>query len=203
MNREEKNQMTRRRIIDSALTEFAEKGYGASSINSVCAVPGISKGIIYHYFDSKDALFLVCVEECFDLLTEYIRANMHPERSSIEEQLKNYFSVRLAFFREHPLYQRIFCEAVIMPPTHLKDEIRKKKQDFDIFNVQILEQMLADVTLRPHITQEDVIEFFRQFQDFINAPPHDSELTQPEFEAREKSCRKALDILLYGVIERK
>ena len=63
MKREEKIRQTRRRIMDSALKEFSERGYGASSVNNICVAEDISKGIIYHYFDSKDALFLACVEE--------------------------------------------------------------------------------------------------------------------------------------------
>ena len=35
MKREEKNQQTRRRILESALAEFAEQGYGASSVNTI------------------------------------------------------------------------------------------------------------------------------------------------------------------------
>lgn len=44
MKREEKNQQTQRRIMDSALAEFAEKGHGGSSVNTICAAQGISKG---------------------------------------------------------------------------------------------------------------------------------------------------------------
>ena len=73
MKREEKNQQTRRRIMDSALAEFSKQGYGASSVNTICASQDISKGIIYHYFKSKDDLFLACIEECFSQLTEYFQ----------------------------------------------------------------------------------------------------------------------------------
>ncbi len=51
--------------MDSALNEFSKQGYSASSINTICSAQGISKGIIYHYFKTKDDLFLACVEECF------------------------------------------------------------------------------------------------------------------------------------------
>ena len=87
MKREEKNQQTRRRIMDSALAEFSAQGYGASSINHVCT-DDLSKGIIYHYFDTKDDLFLACVGECFDLLTGFIRTHMQPEQGTAEEQLE-------------------------------------------------------------------------------------------------------------------
>ena len=201
MKREEKTQQTRRRIMDSALDEFSRQGYGASSINTICSAQNISKGIIYHYFKTKDDLYLACVEECFELLTRYIRTNLITGQGSIEEQLENYFTVRMTFFREHPVYQPVFCETVISPPAHLKSEIQARKQAFDTLNTDILESLLQEVPLRPHFTKEEVIETFRQFQDFINAKYQIAGMTGHEFEMRDESCRKAMNILLYGVIE--
>lgn len=201
MKREEKNQQTKRRIMDSALAEFSKQGYGASSINAICAAQDISKGIVYHYFETKDALFLACVEECFQRLTEYIRENMM-DQGNVECCLEEYFAIRTGFFQSFPMYQRIFCEAVISPPAHLRAGIQACRQDFDRLNLRILEQLLAPLSLRPGISQEEVIETFRQFQDFINIRYQMAGADGPEFEAREENCRKALDILLYGVIER-
>ena len=56
MNREEKNALSRQRILEAALEEFSQKGYEAASLSNVCAEKGISKGIIYHHFKDKDAL---------------------------------------------------------------------------------------------------------------------------------------------------
>ncbi len=84
MKRDEKNQKMRRKIMDSALTEFSNQGYGGSSINTICASQDISKGIIYHYFKTKDVLYLACVEECFQQLTQYIQNHIAYEDISIE-----------------------------------------------------------------------------------------------------------------------
>lgn len=202
MKREEKNQQTKRRIMDSALAEFSKQGYGASSINTICAAQGISKGIVYHYFESKDALFLACVAECFQRLTEDIRTNME-ERGDTGFSLEEYFAIRTRFFHAYPAYQRIFCEAVISPPAHLRAGIQDCRRDFDALNIQILKQLLAPLALRPGISEEEVIETFRQFQDFINVRYQIADTGGQEFEAREENCRKALDILLYGVVERR
>ncbi len=202
MKREEKNKITRRRILDSALSEFSAKGYGASSINTICAAQDISKGIVYHYFETKDVLFLACVEECFQLLTEYIRENMKSQGSK-ENGMEDYFAIRTRFFQTHSVYQRIFCDAVISPPSHLREEIQERKRDFDKLNIRILEQLLMPFSLRSSISRDDVIETFRQFQDFINIRYQMADTKEHAFEAREEKCRKALDILLYGVIERK
>ena len=41
--------------------EFSSQGYGGSSINTICAAQNLSKGIVYHYFATKDALYLACM----------------------------------------------------------------------------------------------------------------------------------------------
>ena len=189
--------------MDSALAEFSSQGYGASSINTICTAQNISKGIVYHYFETKDALFLACVEECFQRLTEYIRENIPSDQGNMEKQLENYFTVRTTFFQNYPVYQRIFCEALISPPAHLNADIQKCKGEFDTLNIQILERLLTPVSFRPNISKQEVIETFRQFQDFINIRYHMTEMSGQAFEAREENCRKALNILLYGVIARK
>ena len=188
--------------MDSALTEFSKKGYRASSINTICSAENISKGIIYHYFSTKDDLFLACVEECFTLLTEYLKTGLCSEEEGAAERLEEYFSVRIDFFRENPVYQRIFCEAVITPPEHLRSEIQKRKQGFDLLNDQILEQILEPVALRPQVTKDEVVDMFRRFQDFINANRQIVEFSRKEFEIHEENCRKAVDILLYGVVNK-
>lgn len=202
MKREEKNQQTKRRIMEAALAEFSARGYGASSINTICAAQDISKGIVYHYFETKDALFLACVNECFQRLTEYIRDHM-PQQDHAGDSLENYFAIRTKFFQSYPVYQRIFCEAVISPPAHLRGEIQRCKQDFDDLNIQILERLLMPLSLRQSFSKEEVIEIFRQFQDFINIRYQMSITEDQTFHAHEEKCRQTLDILLYGVIERK
>lgn len=202
MKREEKNKQMKRRIMDNAMAEFAKQGYGASSVNTICAAQNISKGIIYHYFKTKDDLYLACVEECFKLLTEHMKENISAGQNPVEKQLQDYFEIRMDFFQKHPVYQPIFCEAVISLPVHLKAEIQMRKQVFDTLNVSILEEILELLPLRPDIKKEEVVEIFREFQDFINAKYQIAHISTQEFQMREESCRRALNILLYGVIDR-
>lgn len=203
MKREEKNQQTRRRILESALAEFAEQGYGASSVNTISNGNGLSKGIIYHYFPTKDDLYLACVEECFQMLTGHLQSHTNMEGQTAEERLEQYFRVRLDFFEQNPQYQRIFCDAVIMPPAHLEASIQEKKAPLDRFNIDSLNRMLEPVSLRSDLSREDVVDTFRQYQDYINARYQMTGSEKIDIRDHEESCRRALRILLYGVVERK
>lgn len=44
-------------ILDAALAVFAQKGFAATKLDDIAARAGITKGTIYLYFDSKQALF--------------------------------------------------------------------------------------------------------------------------------------------------
>lgn len=202
MKREEKNLQTRRRILDAALEEFSAQGYSSASTNTICTSEGISKGIVYHYFETKDGLFLACVDECFTRLTEYIRQNMS-EKEDPKGRLEDYFAVRSRFFYSYPVYQQIFGEAVLRPPKHLKEEIQKSKKSFEDLNIEILKQLLSSMKLQDGISIEEVIDIFRQFQDFISVQYQVSAPEHETFDQYTDKCRKALNVLLYGVIERK
>jgi len=63
---EEIRQQTQKQIVDAAFELFANEGYSKTSIAVVAKNAGISKGLIYHYFDSKEAI----LEAIFDKLVE-------------------------------------------------------------------------------------------------------------------------------------
>jgi AcrR family transcriptional regulator len=45
-----------RRILDAALRLFAERGFDGTSVQEIVAAAQVTKGALYHYFDSKDDL---------------------------------------------------------------------------------------------------------------------------------------------------
>ncbi len=53
---------TRRQLLDVAARLFTEQGYDDTSIEQVLRETGVSRGSLYHHFDSKDRLFEAVVE---------------------------------------------------------------------------------------------------------------------------------------------
>lgn len=60
--RSAKGQATRDRIVDVATELFAAAGYEGTSIETVLARSGVSRGALYHHFDDKEALFVAVLE---------------------------------------------------------------------------------------------------------------------------------------------
>ena len=49
-------------IVAAALETFVEKGFAATRLDDVAARAGVSKGTVYLYFESKDALFKAAID---------------------------------------------------------------------------------------------------------------------------------------------
>src|SRR5262249_59927606 len=50
-------------VVAAALAVFAELGFGQATLNDVADRAGITKGAVYHYFESKEQLLLALLRE--------------------------------------------------------------------------------------------------------------------------------------------
>ena len=65
--REEKRTL----IMDTALEHFAREGYHATTITHIAKHAGISKGLMYNYFESKEALLKAIIERSVKEVLNY------------------------------------------------------------------------------------------------------------------------------------
>lgn len=204
MKREEKNAISKQRILDAAMEEFSLKGYEGASLSVICVEKGISKGIIYHYFKDKDELYLLCVKSCFDAITIYLQEIAASLSGSAQERLQDYFDARLRFFAEHPLYLGIFADAAFNPTANLLPEIEKCRQDFDSLNISVLTELLMNEPVREGLSVKAIVEDFRMYMDYFNLHFKTAFCTESPINdilrEHEERCHRQLDILLYGVI---
>ena len=57
MRRAEQKEKRRREIINTALDLFIRKGFAAAKIQDIAGAAGMSVGLLFHYFESKDKLY--------------------------------------------------------------------------------------------------------------------------------------------------
>jgi|LSQX01.2.fsa_nt_gb AcrR family transcriptional regulator len=56
----------RRTIINSGITEFSQKSYSEASTDEITKNSGISKGLLFHYFESKARFYCYCLDQTLD-----------------------------------------------------------------------------------------------------------------------------------------
>jgi len=79
------------KLLASASFLFLEKGYDAVSVNDICKHAGVSKGAFYHYFETKQTLFLTLMMQ--SILSQPIATDIHVD----EVLLKMPYQFRSAF----------------------------------------------------------------------------------------------------------
>lgn len=67
----------RARIVDAALTQFAERGSSGTTMRSVAEAAGVSVGLVQHHFKTKDGLRQACDERAVALMHGTV-AKSHP-----------------------------------------------------------------------------------------------------------------------------
>lgn len=70
--RQERSETTRKHILEAAIACFAEQGYAGTSTATIAKRAGVSQGIIFHHFATKDGLFSAVVRDGIDDLKSYL-----------------------------------------------------------------------------------------------------------------------------------
>lgn len=63
MARQVRSEATRRKILDAAIDVFGEVGYAAAGWGTIIERTGMTKGALYHHFDSKESLASAIIQE--------------------------------------------------------------------------------------------------------------------------------------------
>ena len=110
---EEMRESRRLQIMQIALKLFAEEGYSHCSISMLAQKAGISKGLMYNYFDSKQALLGAIIDhgmhEIMDLFDPDHNGVL--EDHEFEEFVKKVF----AAIRGHKEYWIMFISVFLQP----------------------------------------------------------------------------------------
>ena len=82
---------TKRKIFETSMRLFSEKGYDATSIEEITATVGVAKGTLYYHFTSKEEIFNFLVEEGMKLLKNSIQIKISKCQTTIVKRL-SYFN---------------------------------------------------------------------------------------------------------------
>jgi len=117
-------------ITAAAMTEFARKGYAATRVSDVAKRAGVSKGLLYLYFKTKEDLFKSVIRSVVVPRVAALKTAADSSGLSVEEFLRGPFTelamnvadsdaevvVRLliAEGRKHPDLTAYYCNEVIL-----------------------------------------------------------------------------------------
>ena len=100
--REERRQV----ILNAALELFAENGYHSTPISAIAKKAGVSKGLIYNYFKSKEEILLVLYEQYIDLISNLMDQNKDNEITN--EEMERFFRLLTESMEKDNHYWKLY-----------------------------------------------------------------------------------------------
>ena len=137
---------SRQEILRTAARLFQQRGYDATSMNDVAAALKLSKGGLYHHFQSKDEILFEIMNHAMEITQELVIAPVRritgPEerlRALIRLHIEVVLSPRdreitVMLHENHPL-----------PPT-LRKRINARKKEY----IHFVEGLITDVQANAH-----------------------------------------------------
>ena len=115
--------------LNSAISVFSEKGFNDARVQDITKRAGTSVGNFYRYFESKDEIFILLMEEFAKIITEkFVELNEKYEIPPLDE-LKALFKGYIHMFEEKEKIAHIYI--VQMGGINKKFELMKKKYQND------------------------------------------------------------------------
>jgi AcrR family transcriptional regulator len=110
-----RGEKTRRRILDAALAEFGNRGFGETGIIEITRRAKVALGTFYTYFDSKEEVFRALVRDMSEQVRLAVAPALAEGRGTLEGEQRA-LAAFLAFVRGHQQVYRIIDEAEFVDP---------------------------------------------------------------------------------------
>jgi TetR/AcrR family transcriptional regulator, cholesterol catabolism regulator len=144
---------SRQEILRTAARLFQQRGYDATSMNDVASALKLSKGGLYHHFQSKDEILFEIMNHAMDITEERVLA---PARKILdpEERLRTLIRLHIEVVlspRDREITVMLH-ENHPLPPA-LRKRINTRKKDY----VHFVENLIGDVQrMRPAQAKNNV-----------------------------------------------
>lgn len=110
---------TRKTLLQAAIREFTEKGYGGARIDNIAERAGLNKRLLYHYFGDKDALYLAALESVYvDIRSAEHGLNLEDEDPI--EAIRKLVRFTWDHFLAHPEFLGLLATENLHKAKHLK-----------------------------------------------------------------------------------
>jgi outer membrane protein len=153
----------RRRLLDAGLKLFANRGYAGTSVQDIIVEAGVTKPVLYYYFESKGGLFQALVDQAMDERLRLMREAAPPDKPTVA-QLTDIIVALTDFARREPDLLRLCFAIAFAAPGEMPDGFRRPgKMGESFFFVRgLIEAGRENGILRPDFTVDELAQSYFQ-----------------------------------------
>lgn len=151
-------------IMNAAIEVFAEKSFQGASVSMIAQKAGISKGLLYNYFKSKEELLKEIIKNAADTIYQYF----DPNHDGILTAEEFFFFIRKNFqvVKENVNYWKLYSALVLQPSVlklidHDFDEVSANyiKLVYDLFERSGIEDVEGELLLLTSMVKGAIIQY--------------------------------------------
>lgn len=142
---------TRDLILKTSLKLFSEQGYHGTTMRQVASKAGMSLGLAYRYFDSKEAILEGIIESHDKILKRYVTDEVvsNPRR---EDLIVNVSESIITLVKENEDYLRLYWNLMLQPKIH-----RLKRRNIRLVNMIFFETSKKTIrSIKPNYTEFEI-----------------------------------------------
>lgn len=141
-----------RKIMDASLELFGTIGYKSTTIAQIAEKAGVSKGLIYNYFDSKEALLKAMIADLSKEGEDMVEKSLSDDpKETLEMQIRMVFK----WLRENEKQNRLLLSLVVqIDQFDFVHELAKTKMNEYL---AMLEELLKKINFPNHRTEARIL----------------------------------------------
>ncbi len=148
---------TKLRILEAAKKEFAQNGLEGARVDAIALEAQANKRMIYHYFESKENLFKVIIEQAYlDIRSEEARLKL--ETLPPKEAITEFVRFTWEYYLKNPEFITLVNNENLNKARHIKNSstLREVSKKFVARIQAILDQGAQEGTFRPGLDAAQV-----------------------------------------------
>lgn len=192
---------TREAILDAAQAVIVEKGFSAASTSEIARRAGVTKSLIHHHFGSKEELWGVVKDRCFE---EYgaVQMRMLQESKPDAELLMKSVEMFYRFLQSHPEMVRVMTWVNLEGDFSCSDPM----QELYRVGIERIHESQESGALRQDVDPGLMLFMFKALASYwFQAQEHychDAAITTPLPELNETYLEDMMKVFFEGVLPR-
>ncbi len=175
----QQSEFRKNQILQIALDQFIERGFYGTSTRGIAEIAGISSGLLFHYFSSKEALYEALIEiGCNEMVLEEEQAQ--PAIEILEKKVEDF----LALIKRNSFSAKmfVFMEMASMNAKDISSKAAELIEEHDIVaqSISLIEQGQKEGSIREGNPEALSVTFYSCIQGIAQVMAAKPETVLPE-----------------------
>ncbi len=199
------DQTKKEKIMSASLEEFSEFGFDKASTDRVSQRAKVSKGLIFHYFGSKENLYMTTMNKCINDVFEEFNNIEFPDTDFMSKLIKM-TEIKYNFFIKHPQHYKLIVNGFYDSPKKLRKKLEQRYSELKQVGFDIFVDMIKELPIRKGISVDEIVLMIMSITSiieskYVNLFIDDTVSFEKFYDIVKEEYISLVNIVMYGILE--